>query len=82
MEIAIFVFVHAMLSVFTQTFFLHRYGAHRMLKMSRGRYSGLGPMRMDPKNRYHDLAWGLVAPEPRFDGGYPEWKAIDRRVQS
>jgi hypothetical protein len=32
-------------------------------------------MMMDTKNRYHDLAYGIVAPEPRFDGGYPEWVA-------
>src|SRR5262245_26526902 len=34
------------------------------------------------KNRYHDLAYSIVQPEPRFDGGYPEWKAIDRLGQS
>ncbi|MEO5728839.1 MAG: hypothetical protein ABI134_26870 [Byssovorax sp.] len=126
MAIAIFFVVHSTLSVFTQTFFLHRYGAHRMFKMSRGwerffylltyltqgssflvpkayavlhrmqhaysdtpkdphsprNYSGLGPMMMDTKNGYHDLAYGLATPEPRFDGGYPEWKAIDRLGQS
>jgi stearoyl-CoA desaturase (delta-9 desaturase) len=126
MAIAIFFVAHSTLSVFTQTFFLHRYGAHRMFKMSRGwerffylltyltqgssflvpkayavlhrmhhaysdtpkdphsprNYRGLGPMMLDTKNRYHDLAYGIVAPEPRFDGGYPEWKAIDRLGQS
>src|SRR3954465_2837373 len=36
MAIAIFFVAHSTLSVFMQTFFLHRYGAHRMFKMSRG----------------------------------------------
>lgn len=126
MAIAIFFIVHSTLSVFTQTFFLHRYGAHRMFTMSKGwerffylltyltqgssflvpkayavlhrmhhaysdtpkdphsprNYAGLGPMMMDTKTRYHELAYGIVAPEPRFDGGYPEWKAIDKLGQS
>ena len=34
--ILIFFFGHWILSVFCQTFFLHRYGAHRMFKMSKG----------------------------------------------
>ena len=78
---AIFFVVHATLSVFTQTFFLHRYGASEDPR-SPPNYSGLGSMMMDTKNRYHDLACGLGSPEPRFDGGYPEWKTIDRLGQS
>src|SRR3954453_22285490 len=31
-----FFILHWTLSVFTQTFFLHRYGAHRMFTMSKG----------------------------------------------
>jgi stearoyl-CoA desaturase (Delta-9 desaturase) len=34
--IAIFFLAHWQLSVFCQTFFLHRYGAHRMFSMSKG----------------------------------------------
>src|SRR6516165_8308930 len=33
--ILVFFFVHWILSIFAQTFFLHRYGAHRMFTMSR-----------------------------------------------
>ena len=36
MAIAIFFIAHWQLSVFFQTFFLHRYGAHRMYTMSKG----------------------------------------------
>ena len=36
MAIAIFFIAHWQLSVFFQTFFLHRYGAHRMYSMSKG----------------------------------------------
>ena len=36
MAIAIFFVAHWQLSVFFQTFFLHRYGAHRMFTMSQG----------------------------------------------
>ena len=34
--ILIFLFAHWFLCVFCQTFFLHRYGAHRMFTMSKG----------------------------------------------
>jgi stearoyl-CoA desaturase (delta-9 desaturase) len=60
MAIAMFFVGHWTLSVFFQTFFLHRYGAHRMFTMSK--------------------TWErifYVQPEPKFDGGLPEWKAID-----
>src|SRR5687768_13399308 len=35
MAVVLFFVVHWQLSVFFQTFFLHRYGAHRMFSMSR-----------------------------------------------
>ena len=126
MAIALFFVGHWTLSVFMQTFFLHRYGAHRMFTMSKGwerffylvtyvtqgssflvprgyavlhrmhhafsdtpkdphspsNHSGLGTMMWATKKRYHDLAHRLVEPETRFDGGYPEWKTIDRLGQS
>ena len=36
MAVPIFFISHWFLSVFSQTFFLHRYGAHRMFTMSKG----------------------------------------------
>jgi stearoyl-CoA desaturase (Delta-9 desaturase) len=126
MAIALFFVGHWLSSVFFQTFFLHRYGAHRMFTMSKGwerffylltyltqgssflvprgyavlhrmhhafsdtpkdphsprNYSGALSMMWDTKKRYHDLAHRIIAPEARFDGGYPEWPAIDRLGQS
>src|SRR5258705_6634127 len=126
MAIVLFFVGHWTLSVFFQTFFLHRYGAHRMFTMSKRverffylmtyitqgasflnpkgyavlhrmhhafsdtskdphsprNYRGVLSMMWDTKKRYHDLAHGVVTPEPRFDGGYPEWRAIPRRGQS
>jgi stearoyl-CoA desaturase (delta-9 desaturase) len=121
MAIALFFIGHWTLSVFFQTFFLHRYGAHRMFTMSkrmerffylctyitqgssflnpRGyallhrmhhaysdtakdphsprNYSNVVAMMNDTRKRYHDLAYRLVEPEARFEGGYPEWPLLD-----
>jgi stearoyl-CoA desaturase (Delta-9 desaturase) len=126
MAIAFFFVGHWTLSVFFQTFFLHRYGAHRMFKMSKGwerffylatylcqgasflvpkgyavlhrmhhafsdtpkdphsprNYPNVLLMMWDTKKKYHDLAHDLVQPEARFDGGYPQWRAIDKLGQS
>jgi stearoyl-CoA desaturase (delta-9 desaturase) len=126
MAIALLLLGHSTLSVFFQTFFLHRYAAHRMFTTSprwerafylltyltQGssflvpkayavlhrmhhaysdtpkdphsprNYDGFVAMMKSTKTRYHDLAYGLVAPEPRFEGGYPEWPAVDRLGQS
>lgn len=127
MEIILAFFVtHWMLSVFCQTFFLHRYGAHRMFEMSRFwerffyllTYIAQGPSFLDPrayailhrmhhaysdtekdphsplyytnvgtmmwatKHRYDDFAYDRKQPEPRFDGGVPEWPTLDRIGQS
>jgi stearoyl-CoA desaturase (Delta-9 desaturase) len=117
---------HWMLSVFCQTFFLHRYGAHRMFTMNKFwerffyllTYIAQGPSFLDPrayailhrmhhaysdtekdphsplnfsnvgtmmwstKLRYDDFAYDRVEPEPRFDGGVPEWNALDRIGQN
>lgn len=117
---------HWILSVFFQTLFQHRYGAHRMFTMSprweRVMYvcafvfqgaSFLNPrayailhrehhafsdserdphsphqfknvwmMMWTTKHRYDDYAYRRVEPEARFDGGYPEWPALDRLSQS
>jgi stearoyl-CoA desaturase (delta-9 desaturase) len=124
--IAIFFVAHWVLSVFFQTFFLHRYGAHRMFTMSKGwerffhlctfvfqgssflnprayailhrqhhafsdtprdphsphQYPNLWKMMLETKHRYDDYAYNRVQPEARFDGGTPEWPALDRLSQS
>jgi stearoyl-CoA desaturase (Delta-9 desaturase) len=57
MAILAFFFGHWILSVFCQTFFLHRYGAHRMFTMSKGwerffhllTYVTQGPSYLDPR---------------------------------
>jgi stearoyl-CoA desaturase (delta-9 desaturase) len=126
MAIALFFVGHWTFSVFMQTFFLHRYGAHRMFTMSKrwerffyvvtyvtqgasflvprgyavlhrmhhafsdtprdphspSNHAGLFSMMWATKKRYHDLAHGIVAPEARFDGGYPEFPALDKLGQS
>lgn len=126
MAIALFFVGHWTLSVFFQTFFLHRYAAHRMFKVSKGwerafylmtyltqgssflvprgyavlhrmhhafsdtpkdphsprNHGGLMSMMWATKKKYHDLAHGVVSPEARFEGGYPEWKLVDRLGQS
>jgi stearoyl-CoA desaturase (delta-9 desaturase) len=109
-------------SVFFQTFFLHRHGAHRMFRMSPGwerffhlcTYASQGSSYLNPRgyailhrmhhaysdtekdphspkvsknffammNRtrdiYRSINAGTFAVEPRFDGGYPSWPALDR----
>ncbi len=126
MAILLFFVGHWTLSVFFQTFFLHRYSAHKMFTMSKGwervfylltyltqgasflvprgyavlhrmhhafsdtpkdphsprNHGGFGSMMWATRKRYHDLAHGIVQPEPRFDKGYPEWPAIDKLGQS
>ena len=117
---------HWLASVFCQTFFLHRYGAHRMFTMSKGwerffhlmTYCAQGPSYLHPrgyailhrmhhafsdterdphsprnstnvftmmwktKETYDDYAYYRVQPEARFDGGTPEWPALDKLGQS
>jgi len=122
--ILLFFVIHWQLSVFLQSFFHHRYGAHRQFTMSKGweRFfhvftwavqgsSYLNPRayavmhRMhhafsdtpkDPhspvqqtnffammwrtKEQYEQIKYRRVEVEPRFDGGYPEWKLIDETL--
>lgn len=117
---------HWLLSVFCQTFFLHRYGAHRQFTLSKGwerafhllTYLSQGSSFLNPrayailhrmhhafsdterdphsplhhsnalsmmwktKVSYDDFAYRRVEPEPRFEGGYPEWPLVDRLSQS
>ena len=124
--IAIFFVMHWQLSVFFQSFFLHRYGAHKQFTMSRGwerafhlltylvqgpsflsarayailhrmhhafsdterdphspeNYSNAMSMMLSTKKTYDDYAYRRVEPEARFDGGMPDWPALDRVSQS
>jgi stearoyl-CoA desaturase (delta-9 desaturase) len=121
LAIATFLVVHWSLTIFCQTFFLHRYSSHRMFEMSKGweRFfflltavsqgssflkprpyallhrahhaysdtakdphsphftSGLGPMMWQTKLQYENLSQRRVEPEQRFEGGYPEWPAVE-----
>jgi stearoyl-CoA desaturase (delta-9 desaturase) len=40
-------------------------------------YPGLFTMMWQTKRRYEGLRKGTIVPEPRFEGGYPEWPAVD-----
>lgn len=120
--IAIFFLVHWHASVFFQSFFLHRYGAHRQFTVSkrmervfhlltyisqgasflspRGyailhrmhhaysdtpkdphsptNYTNVFTMMWATKQRYDAYTYRKEMPEPRFDGGTPEWPLIDK----
>jgi stearoyl-CoA desaturase (delta-9 desaturase) len=122
--VALFV-THWFTSVFCQTFFLHRYGAHRQFEMSKGwerffhllTFVSQGASYLDPrayailhrehhafsdterdphspkffnnalsmmwttKGKYEGYVDKRVDPEPRFDGGYPDWPALERVAQ-
>ncbi|RYE77914.1 MAG: acyl-CoA desaturase, partial [Myxococcales bacterium] len=117
-----FFVAHWLLSVFSQTFFLHRYSAHRMFTMShrwerffhlftlvtqgssyllpRGyailhrEHHAYSDTPRDPHSphqskNFFEMMWktaklygalirGTRTPEPRFEGGYPVWDAVDR----
>ena len=117
-----FFVAHWMISVFFQSFFHHRYGAHRMYSMSKGWerffyvcawvtqgasylvprayaimhrehhaysdtdrdphsphvYKNFFTMMWKTKERYTGLVHRRIEPEARFEGGYPEWRLIDR----
>ena len=124
--ILVFFFAHWALCIFCQTFFLHRYGAHRMFTMSSGwerffylltyvgqgssflhprgyailhrmhhaysdtdkdphsplNHSNVAEMMLATKRRYDDFAYYRKEPEARFEGGYPEWRALDKFSQT
>src|SRR5436190_11483224 len=126
MTILVFFVSHWLLSVFFQTFFQHRYGAHKQFTMSKGWerffhlctyvaqgssfltprgyailhrmhhaysdtekdphsplfHSNVFTMMWKTKSRYDDFAYRRVAPEPRFEGGLPEWPLLDKLGQS
>lgn len=121
-----FFVAHWVLSVFMQTFFLHRYAAHRMFTMSKGwervfelltfifqgssflsprgyallhrEHHAFSDTDRDPHSphtskgfidmnwktavRYAGLWRGTIKPEPRFEGGYPEWPALEKLADS
>jgi stearoyl-CoA desaturase (delta-9 desaturase) len=124
--ILVFFVAHWSVSIFCQTFFLHRYGAHRMFTMSKGWerffhlltavsqgssylqprgyailhrehhafsdterdphsphvYPALTEMMWKTKLRYDGLNTGKIKSEPRFEGWYPSWPAIERIFNS
>jgi stearoyl-CoA desaturase (delta-9 desaturase) len=121
-----FFLVHWQLSVFFQSFFHHRYGAHRQFTMTKGwertfhflAWFVQGPSYLNPrayaimhrmhhafsdtekdphspihqpnffrmmwrtKKIYEDLKERRFPVEPRFDGGYPEWKTLDEKLST
>lgn len=125
MAILLFLVAHWTVSIFFQTFFLHRYASHRMFTMSPRverafhllAWLGMGPSYLVPrayailhrmhhaysdtekdphsprfskhmgammwktKKIYHGFSAREVEPEPRFDGGFPEWPALERFSQ-
>jgi stearoyl-CoA desaturase (delta-9 desaturase) len=126
MIVLVFFVLHWQLTVFCQTFFLHRYAAHKQFTMSPGwekffyllTYVSQGSSFLNPrgyailhrmhhaysdtekdphsplfatnamsmmlktKHQYDDYAYQRVPPEPRFEGGYPEWAFVDKMGQS
>jgi stearoyl-CoA desaturase (Delta-9 desaturase) len=124
--ILLFFILHWQASVFFQSFFLHRYGAHRQFSMSRGwertfhllTWAVQGPSYLNPRayaimhrmhhaysdtendphspvhqpnvvammrrtlKMYVDIGRGRFAVEPRFEGGYPQWKLLDETLSS
>ena len=121
-----FFILHWQLSVFCQTFFLHRFGAHRQFTMSKGWerffhlftyltqgssflsprgyailhrmhhaysdtdkdphsplfYKNVFTMMLATKRRYDAFAYRREEPEPRFEGGMPDWPTLDRLGQN
>jgi stearoyl-CoA desaturase (delta-9 desaturase) len=45
-------------------------------------YGNVFTMMWATKKRYDDYAYRRVAPEQRFEGGYPDWPALDKLGQS
>ncbi len=126
MAILVLFVLHWQLSVFFQTFFLHRYGAHRQFTMTKGwerffylctyvtqgssflsprgyailhrmhhaysdtpkdphsptNFTNVFTMMWETKETYDNYAYDRVKPEPRFDGGTPQWSTIDKLGQS
>jgi stearoyl-CoA desaturase (delta-9 desaturase) len=117
-----FLAAHWLSSVFFQTFYLHRYGAHRMFTMTKfwerffhlctyvcqgssylnprgyailhrmhhaysdtekdphspSVHKNLFRMMNHTRDLYRNIKFGGVEIEPRFEGGYPTWPALER----
>ena len=126
MVIVVFFIAHWQLSVFFQSFFLHRYGAHRQFTMSKGwervfhflswavcgssflnprAYAVMHRMHhaysdtpLDPHSPVHQtkflpMMWRTKVQyealksrrgpvDPKFEGGYPEWKLFDEKLSN
>jgi len=124
--IVLFFILHWQLSVFFQSFFLHRYGAHRQFTMSKGwervfhflswavcgssflnprAYAVMHRMHhaysdtpLDPHSPVHQtkflpMMWRTKVQyealksrrgpvDPKFEGGYPEWKLFDEKLSN
>lgn len=124
MAIIIFFISHWLLCVFFQSFFQHRYAAHRMYSMgprtekvmhlltylvqgssylsprayailhrehhaysdtendphSPHYFKDVMRMMWHTKERYTGILTRKIQPEPRFEGGYPEWKLVDETL--
>jgi stearoyl-CoA desaturase (Delta-9 desaturase) len=124
MAIIVFFISHWLLCVFFQSFFQHRYAAHRMYSMgprtervmhlltylvqgssylsprayailhrehhafsdterdphSPHYYKDVARMMWHTKERYVGIVTRRITPEPRFEGGYPEWKLVDETL--
>jgi stearoyl-CoA desaturase (delta-9 desaturase) len=120
--ILVFFVLHWQLSVFSQSFFLHRYGAHRQFTMSKGwerffhlftlfmqgssylnargyailhrmhhaysdtpkdphspeNHKNVFTMMWDTAKIYSGFAHDREKPEPRFDGGMPDWPLLEK----
>ncbi len=120
----VFFACHWVLCVFFQSFFQHRYAAHRMYSMgprtervvhlltylvqgssylsprayaylhrehhayadtekdphAPGLHKNVVAMMLHTKKRYDAFVSGRQLPEPRFQGGYPEWPLIDEKL--
>lgn len=125
MAVILFLVTHWTLSIFSQTFFLHRYASHRMFTMSKGwekffhlfAWISMGPSYLVPrayailhrmhhaysdtekdphspriyknmfammwntKKVYHSIVTREHETEARFEGGYPEWPALEKFSQ-
>jgi stearoyl-CoA desaturase (Delta-9 desaturase) len=126
MAMLIFLFVHWQTSVFFQSFFLHRYGAHKQFTMSpkvervvhflawlvmgssylsprayailHRMHHAYSDTEKDPhspvympnffrmmnntKDVYAGIRNGSIEPEARFDGGYPVWPLLDKKLNT
>ena len=70
-EILIFFVAHWYLSLFFQTFFLHRYASHRAFTMNKF-----------TERVFFVLTWIFQGIDPRFTKDIPEWNWFDKMARS